>query len=344
MNIRIFKQNVALLCITLLLAASVQPALADDVLPDMVLLYETELNLLADPDQTEQISTIAGAIRQGGPYTLRGFYLMVPTDSGDSEFLVASYAWTEAQDEIHVTIHAGGEIYSFINFLQSREEVDDFFQRYLEQYQRYYGNGRDGVPLGSQKAGQTIADRMMHFFTWLDEQLLISEDREYGFARKFAWMRSETCARFAPHAAELLSQVAYAPVSEIDNAWVRALTFQDLAVVFDYPILRVFDTAPPVPERNEMESFSLGIVALESNQPSGGGYEWGWDNYYDCWNETWTGQNCRSCCNDWLANAASICALIAVWNPPLGTACAAAAATAYQYLPARLQFCQSRRH
>lgn len=55
MNTRNFKQNVALLCISLVLAASVQPALADNILPGMVLLYETELNLLADPVQPVRV-------------------------------------------------------------------------------------------------------------------------------------------------------------------------------------------------------------------------------------------------------------------------------------------------
>ncbi len=331
MNIRILQQNVAMLCISLVLAASVQPVLAGNILPDPVLLYETELTLLADPDQTDQLATLAGTIQQGGPFTLRSFYLMIPDENGGSELLVASYAWTEAEDEVHVTINAGGEVYSFINFLQTSEEVDNFFDRYLELYHRYHGNGADGGLAAPVKPGETIPERMMHFFTWLDEQLLIAEDREYGFARKFAWMRSETYTQFAPHAAGLLKQVAQAPESSVDNTWVKAITFQDLVIVFDYPIMRVIDGEFPVPERNEMESFTLGIVALESNQPPGGGYEWGWDNYYDCWNETWTGQDCRSCCNDWLTNALTICVYVAMVDPPLGALCAGAACSAYQY-------------
>lgn len=332
MNIRNLKQNAALLCITLVLAASVQPVMAGTIMPPLVQLYETEVSLLADPDQPDQVVTLAGTLNEGGPFTLRSFYLVVPGENGGQEFLTASYAWTEAGDEVNVTINAGGEIYNYINFLQSKEEVDGFLDRYLDLYHRYHGQGADGAFSGPVKPGLDMADRLMHFFTWLDEQLLISEDREYGFARKLAWMRSETYARFIPHAAGLLSQVIYAQESVVDNAWVKTLTYQDLAVVFDYPIMRVIDSEFPVPDRNEMESFSLGIVPLESNQPSGGGGgDWGFDDYFDCWNETWSGQDCRSCCSDWYSGAGSICALVAMANPAAGIACFAAASTGYIY-------------
>lgn len=330
MNIRILKQNVALLCITMVMAASVQPALADNVLPCPVNLYETELSLLADPEQTDQVTTLAGTLHQGGPYTLRSCYFLISDEEGESEILTASYAWTEAMDEVHVTINAGGEIYNFINFLQGREEVDAFLDRYLEFYHRYHGGRADRGSTIPVKPGATIPERMMHFFTWLDEQLLISEDREYGFAQKFAWMRSETYARFIPHAAGLLHQVAYAPESEVDNAWVKALTFQDLVLVFDFPVKRALDQEIPMPERNEMESFSLGLLAMETDQPQGGG-DWWVDDYYDCWNETWTGQDCRACCSDWYSMASAICALMIPINPVAALACQLTAATGYMY-------------
>jgi hypothetical protein len=333
MNIRIFKQNMAMLCISMVLAASLQPALADNILPDPALLYETELSLLADPDLPDEVSTLTGTVHQGGPFTMRTFFLTIPVEGGESEFLVASYAWTGTGDEVQVTINAGGEIYNFINFLKSREEVDGFIDRYLELYHRYYGGGSDGAPDIPAKPGWTVADRMMHFFTWLDGQLLISEDREYGFARKFAWMRSEAYQQFFPHAAGLLHQVSYAAESEVDNAWVKSLTFQDLVVVFDYPIKRVLDQEIPMPGRNEMESFSLGLLAMETDQPqgSGGGWDWGFNDYYDCWNQTWSGMACLHCCGDWYTFATAICSGLFLINPAAAMACYLTAATGYMY-------------
>jgi hypothetical protein len=312
-------------------AALVQPAMAGNVLPDPALLYETELTLLAETGQSDQLATLSGTIHQGGPFTLRSFCLMIPDEVGGSEVLVASYSWTEAQDEVHVTITAGGETYCFINVLQTKEEVDSFLDRYLELYHRYHGQGVDGGPAAPVKPGETVPDRMMHFFTWLDEQLLIAEDREYGFARKFAWMRSPTYARLIPHAAGLLSQVAYAQEEKVDNAWVKAITVQDLLTVFDYPVKRVLDQEIPIPERDEMESFSLGIVVLESNQPAGGIFDWVWDDYYYCWNQTWSGQDCRSCCFDWYTVATVVCAALAYLNPLDGLACQMTAITCFTY-------------
>jgi len=325
------KPHVAMLCITLVLAGSLQPALADNVLPDPQLLYRTEIHLLEAPDHATDLVAMVGTIHEGGPFTLRSFSLSIPIDGGGLEYMVATYAWPDSGDEVHVTINAGGRMYTFVNFMQSPGAVDDFLARYLPLYLKLQANGVLGDPGGLWRPGTTIADRMMGFFAWLDEYLLETGDREYGFAQKFAWMRSDTYQRIAPFAAELLSQVAYADETVVDNGWVRALTFQDMAIAFDFPMLRVIDRELPVPPWQEMESFSLALVALETDQPMGGGYDWGFDNYYDCWNETWTGRDCLNCCGDWFAMASATCAVVAVLNPALGLACMGAAGTGYLY-------------
>jgi len=332
MNIKLLKQTVDLLGIALILCVSVQSAMAITTLPSPILMHQTEVTLLTAPDQGEPKTILAGTIHSGGPFTLRTFNLTIPTEDGGSECLTASYGLGDGQDEVRVTITAGGEVYNFINFLQTREGVDDFLGSYLDLYSRYHGNGTSESDPTLVKPGASIPERMMHFLTWLDEQLLISEDREYGTARKLAWLQSEAYARFLPHAAGLLCQVSYADETVVDNAWVKSLTFQDMATVFDFPVLQVLDREMPLPERDEMESFALGIVPLGTNQPPGGGDgDWGFGDYFDCWNQTWTGGGCRSCCNDWYAQAGTICALLAFANPPAGAACAMAASTAYWY-------------
>ncbi len=330
-----FKLNAAMLCICLMLVASLQPVFAENVLPPLTILHETEVVLLNDSEDPEQQTRVLGTVHSGGPFSLRTFQLQVPGDNGP-EHMTATYAWSEAGQGIHVTITVDEEVYDFINFLDNQAAVDDFLVRYLPMYFRHYGMGPGAGTRAEPEIlpvkETSMKQRMIHFFAWLDQHFLDTEDVDYGFSDQFAWMTSEAYARFIPGAADALYYVAYAPESVIDNGYVKTLTYQDLVTVFSYPIQRVIEEEMPMPSRHEQESFGVSFVPMELNQPpGGGGGDWGFNNYIDCWNETETSSECRSCCGDWYAAATAICILVAILNPIAGLACEAAASVGYLY-------------